>query len=743
MINSKRKKILLMAFLMVWTLSLGALGQNDSYIEGINACRDCRYKEAFQLFSEAVILYSARNDELNKGKALLELGKIMTIFCRLDDADSYYLQALKFVQSDKRILSETLLYAGINESLRGNYGSAQKYLEESLDIVNKMGIERAHILIKIGDLFFTQKKFNCAFRYYDNAKKSLALRDTFFVMALASDSLGEAYRNLANSQLALLNYQDAMKHANMLNDPFLKGRIYFHMGMLYEELGKDDDALKCYENSITCARELDGSLSLEEKLITNLPLVEVFERQISLLMEYGRDEEAYKYCQLAKEEEFLETLTREFPFNSRDFSTPSEIREERQISFEIRRLAAEKRDSRDTKKILELDGKIQNLKKTYETVFSKLELSNPVYCVLIKSRAYSVPEIVYSIDKNDAMIEYFIAGDKIYLWYTDKKEFQGYSVPLNRGELDADLNRSRRSDSRHTFPGIEHNPGKVVTKLFAPIQDKIERRKNVTIIPHRELVLFPFCTALTSDGSLFIRQHDISLCPSLTSWLVSSKTAGDTPDLLVIFALGNGGLKGAVVPENHEVPFWGQSHRFVPIPQSIREAEAIFPLFSPRILIKEGEMNRDRVVESIKRASLIHWSTNCAIDARNPFLSGIVLSDCVLSCGDLYRMNISSELAVVSQYEQMGIADEAGVISILRALLNSGSRSCIINPSYISDEIRVFFFSNLYSGLKQGMSVSRAVKLAQLKTIEKFPWSSEWVSFSLFTRRYTLSYSSQ
>lgn len=79
--------------------------------------------------------------------------------------------------------------------------------------------------------------------------------DPFLKYALATE-----YLRLNNTEEALKYYLDLVdKHTDYIG-------TYYHLGKLYEQLGKQNDALKTYEQGIEIAKRIKDQHALNELL---------------------------------------------------------------------------------------------------------------------------------------------------------------------------------------------------------------------------------------------------------------------------------------------------------------------------------------------------------------------------------------------------------------------------------------------------------------------------------------------
>jgi len=154
--------------------------------------------------------------------------------------------------------------------------------------------------------------------------------------------------------------------------------------------------------------------------------------------------------------------------------------------------------------------------------------------------------------------------------------------------------------------------------------------------------------------------------------------------------------------------------------------------------VKSGDLSKYRI---------LHIATHGFVNSEAPELSGILLSpdssnnnDGILHSGEIYNLNLHSDLVVLSACETgLGkIKQGEGVIGLSRALLYAGTKNIIVSLWSVSDESTTQLMINFYDNLlnQKPIKVSKNLnrfgkdlQIAKLQLIEKgtyahpFYWS--------------------
>ena len=152
--------------------------------------------------------------------------------------------------------------------------------------------------------------------------------------------------------------------------------------------------------------------------------------------------------------------------------------------------------------------------------------------------------------------------------------------------------------------------------------------------------------------------------------------------------------------------------------------------------------------DALKKFNIIHFATHSVIDSGHPELSRIVLSlvsesgaprPGLLLLKDIYRMNLSSDLVVLSSCQtaigQLDVGE--GPMSLSRGFLFAGSKSVLATLWAVDDEATAEFIGRFYKHLlREGFSPIDALSTAQSEfrhhASRRFRNPYYWAGFELY-----------
>jgi CHAT domain-containing protein len=184
------------------------------------------------------------------------------------------------------------------------------------------------------------------------------------------------------------------------------------------------------------------------------------------------------------------------------------------------------------------------------------------------------------------------------------------------------------------------------------------------------------------------------------------------------------------------------------LPHSREEAQTIAALADPRASWTALDFAANRsaaLAASWSSYSIVHFATHSLINARNPELSGIVLSlydahgnaeDGFLRMSDIYNMHVPADLVVLSVCDSAVGKDvgSEGPANLARAFFYAGARRVIATLWPVDDRASVAFMRELYSGiLGHGLAPQDALTRAQRELQQNPRWGAPyyWAPFVL------------
>jgi tetratricopeptide (TPR) repeat protein len=242
------------------------------------AVEEGKYKVALKIMEDALILHRSIDDRTGEVIDLINIGRIFLGIGQYEEAEDRFNRALKIAISDKNdiMLSETYASIGKLNNLRGNYKQAIAALEKAIDIDRKIGhsmlgsrlnligiafgkegrydeargvlrkalkknqengleMEVANSYRNFGDLFFEEKRYQGAKRYFIKALEIDKKRGD-------SRKIGADLKTLAEIEIIESNFKDAI--------PLLERayKVHLNAGMPGLALENLDSLIATYKN---------------------------------------------------------------------------------------------------------------------------------------------------------------------------------------------------------------------------------------------------------------------------------------------------------------------------------------------------------------------------------------------------------------------------------------------------------------------------------------------------------------
>jgi CHAT domain-containing protein/tetratricopeptide (TPR) repeat protein len=372
-------------------------------------------------------------------------------------------------------------------------------------------------------------------------------------------------------------------------------------------------------------------------------------------------------------------------------------------------------------------------------------------------------------DIDSVLVEYALGDETSYVWVIDRNKIVAYSLPPSqqirklaqsfredlmplephRDETFLEYDRRERAAT-----GARRGRARQLAQVLLG-KLNIENGKRVLIVPDGCLQYIPF-SALPllgpkDDHRFFLEQHDIVVLPSASALAAlrtaAAKRAPPTADVAILADPVFGKSQEHPVALKRALRDTQGFENIPPLPGSRREALAIQKILGPgHALVALGfDANRDFVLRgSVSSFRVLHFATHGIIDTRRPEMSGLILSlvnpsgeyqDGYLRLGDIYKLNLSADLVVLSSCESaLGKELEAeGIIGLPRGFLYAGARSVIASLWKVDDEATATLMKGLYIRMHRGESPNTALRGAQLALAKDKRYSKPyyWAAFVL------------
>lgn len=283
--------------------------------------------------------------------------------------------------------------------------------------------------------------------------------------------------------------------------------------------------------------------------------------------------------------------------------------------------------------------------------------------------------------------------------------------------------------------------------------------KNLVVIPDGLLCYLPFETLARNvdrgacSGRLLLEDFNVSYAPSASAllWICSSRhESRKNKDLL---AVGNpiygpealpgqtpASTSGGILRE----AFLDQGFSFCPLPFTQVEIQGIaHPLMKDKVDILLGHQASEDAVKAsnLTDYQAVHFACHSFLDERYPLRSSLVLSqdgvgneDGFLQVREIEELRTHAEIVVLSscQTGRGSLERGEGPLGLSRVFFYAGAKSVVSALWPINDESTSLFMKGFYSGLRQGLSKTRALREAKLGMMNtKFRHPFYWAAFIL------------
>jgi len=406
----------------------------------------------------------------------------------------------------------------------------------------------------------------------------------------------------------------------------------------------------------------------------------------------------------------------------------------------VEQLATELRDRRSEygKAVSEATTKRLSIAAiAYQDAETQLRLKYPRYAFLKGSNnGLKLAEIQASLKPNEAFIDYVLVDSYCFINLVHNKGIEGFEITLTEdfyGNLKSAINAFRnpelnnKSDQGNTLTILED----LYTCLIERTRPKLTGKDALLISPWGVLHQLPFAALVQSETSdtdyrkadYLVNDYAISYHSNISSLLqdaaytkdrsaVEKQLLGVAPE----FGIATGEILADATRQNN----------LAKLPFTAIELAGISSYFSAMLLEGQGATEASFVDQSNKYR-MLHLASHGLLNNDEPLSSGIYFSasgdpasDDFLSAAEIYGLDLSADLAVLSACNTGAgrLQSGEGVLSLAHAFQYAGCKSVVASSWLANDQSTADISTEFYAQLADGKSKNEALRQAKLHYLE-------------------------
>ena len=324
------------------------------------------------------------------------------------------------------------------------------------------------------------------------------------------------------------------------------------------------------------------------------------------------------------------------------------------------------------------------------------------------------------INDETALLSYYFCGDQLYLFLVTKSDFH-FLVLKNASKISQYVKFYTELISQYfTFDNYDQSSKKVFSQIFAPVFDKVQRMKNLIIIPDSMLNYLPFESLIYSqqdgneENSFLGLDYNISYAGSASELIAikkrKEKSAKKKLDFFGVYALYE--------ERNNESAVCAQ----ISSGNIFQEICSFFPRQRKSIFIDEDTTEKALKNKNGIDAKIFHLAAHCTFDPNATWSPKIFLQrrknseeDGILELAEVFNLNLNVDVSVLAgcRTGRGKLFQGEGMYNFSRALLSTGSASTIVSLWDVENRSTALFMKYFYEHLLAGATKSEALRLAR------------------------------
>jgi CHAT domain-containing protein len=510
-----------------------------------------------------------------------------------------------------------------------------------------------------------------------------------------------------------------------------EGFANLHLGQIYRQSRDYEKALAYYNRAIELYEKLDNpqiylyklhkgkllsqhALNDTDAIKTELPLtINLFEKYRAKILEESR-----RNLFFDKDQDIYDIAV-DF-----EYSTMNDV----ETAFEY----AEKSKARS----------LLDLLNSAASSFGEKNL--PEYKALTEAQPLSLKEIYQQQPAQTQILQFAVLPQKTIIWLVSEKQLQyketAIDAPLLQEKIQAYIHRIAQKDENDS-EDVKKEAADLYQILIAPIEESLDKTKELCIIPDKSLNFLPFSSLYCQgSGKFLFEDFPLLISPSASVFINCSNAAKNkaTNTFETLLSFGNPRFDAKRFPELRDLT------------TAEDEAKQIAQNYPSSAVYLGKEANESVFRKEALRADVIHFAGHFVADKGSAMLSKIILakepessnkpadSDGCLQAFEVYKMKFPATKLVVLSACQTGLElsyHGEGAIGISRPFLAAGVPLVVASLWPIDSKATYELMIRFHKYRRDSGSSVKALKRAQLEMLQssqpKYHHPYYWAAFNL------------
>lgn len=394
---------------------------------------------------------------------------------------------------------------------------------------------------------------------------------------------------------------------------------------------------------------------------------------------------------------------------------------------------------------------------------SKLNIKDGLYYNKIDKKI-----LEKNINKNQAIISYFIDEKQLFLNYLSKEKILIKKINVNETEISNYVSAIRNSiliDENRKLKKFDFkNSSELYKIILKPVEKEIYDKSELIIIPHKSLLSLPFEVLIKdyenqidySNANWLGKKYSISYHPSIYSYLnLKNITFEKTNNKLAFLGLGDPKFKTEDKFASKKTDLTklmlrnvanvDEINKMTELPETADELKIISNIFNNKSRLVLGKEFTENKIKSMDLSNFkyIAFATHAIVanQITNIAEPGLILTppnnpttkdDGILTVSEINKLNLKSDIIILSACNtasEDGSPNGEGLSGLTSAFFQAGTKSMLVTHWDVETNSAVKLTTGSLKNLENSESLSKALQKTKIsmmndkETAHPFYWA--------------------